>query len=29
VLATGSLVVAKGEIPFLLMISSGTATQPH
>lgn len=27
VLATGSLMLAKGEIPFLLMISSGTPDQ--
>lgn len=29
VLATGSLMLAKGEIPFLLMISSGAAGQPQ
>ncbi len=29
VLATGSLMLAKGEIPFLLMISSGAAAQPQ
>ncbi|MGE0560014.1 MAG: hypothetical protein AB7O69_17260 [Burkholderiales bacterium] len=29
VLATGSLAVTNGEVPFLLMIASGTAARPH